>query len=249
MSGIRMVRVRQESAALPGSAKQRVPLTVVEPEGRARGGIVLLHETHSFSRSLFQFMEDLAEEGWAVTAPDLFHRQPQSTDPVFGDALFEDFAAAEGWLHGEGIRPDCVGVLGFDSAGTAAALVSTTQRIGAAVSIAAHGISEPVAAGTPPLVNAVRELRVPWLGIFGEDDPLTPPSEIELLRESAARANVATLIVTYPGLGHRPDEGFGFTSKGADDVDDIPATGDGSPEVAAVAARQHIFEWFDSNLR
>lgn len=242
-----MERVRQEDAALPGRKMQRVPLTIVEPEGRARGGIVLLHESRFFSLSLRQFMNELAEEGWMVVAPDLFHRQPESRDPVFGDALFEDFDAAREWLVADGIYADCVGVLGFDSAGTAAALVGTDRPIGAAVSVAAHGIGAPVAAGVRPLMEAVRDLRVPWLGIFGDDDPLTPPSEVESLRDAAARASVATLVVTYPGLGHRPDEGF--TTDGGRDVDDVPETMDGSPTVAAVAAKQHIFEWFDSNLR
>lgn len=244
MSGISMVRIRQEAAALPGNTKNRVPLTVAEPEGRPRGGIVLLHESRSFSPSLRQFMEEFAEEGWTVAAPALADEQSASDS---GNALLQEFDAARGWLLGEEIYPDRIGVIGFDSAGTVAALAGVERPLGAVVSVAAHGITGPVREGVSPLTEAVRRLCVPWLGIFGDEDPRTPPEEVQLLRDAAAHASAATLIVTYPGLGHRPDEGL--PAEPAEDVDDVPDTADASPRVAAVAAKQHIFEWFDSNLR
>lgn len=214
-----------------------VPLRVLEPEGHARGGIVVLHESREFTEPLLDLMRALADDGWTVIAPELFHRPANGSaaEAVFGDELFADFDACFEWLTGHGVFSDCVGVLGFDSAGTAAALVATNRRIGAAVSVAAPGIETPLTPEAVALLAAAPAFQAPWLGLFGEDDPLTPPDQVDRLREAAARADVATLVVTYPGLHHRPDQpGFDPAAHEDDSVLD---------------AQTRIYEWFDSHLR
>ncbi|WP_067476440.1 dienelactone hydrolase family protein [Nocardia amamiensis] len=213
------------------TARGQVPITVVEPEGNARGGIVVLHESRQLTGALRDLMSALAGEGWVVVAPDLFHRvDGEPGGGVFGDELFDDFDACFDWLTRRGVFPDTIGVLGFDSAGTAAFLVATNRPIGAAVSVAARGIIEPLTEQADALVRAAPKLQAPWLGVFGEDDPATPPAEVEQLRDATARADVASLVVTYPGLHHRAD------SAGDDDTD-------------AADSQTRIFDWFDSNLR
>ncbi|QNG20958.1 carboxymethylenebutenolidase [Rhodococcus triatomae] len=222
-----------DSAPL-SAGSDHVPVTAAEPEGPARGGIVLLHESRQFGESVLDLMRALAVEGWLVVAPHLFHRVPESVSGVFGDALFEDFDAAGAWLGRRGVQPDRVGVLGFDQAGTAALLVATTRPVGAAISVASPGIVEALTVDAPPLVDAVVSLQAPWLGLYGDDDPGTPPEHVERLREAASRALVATLVVSYPGLGHRADE---------------PSTLLEPTEETLVDAQERIFDWFDSNLR
>jgi dienelactone hydrolase len=56
------------------AAGGRVPITVIEPEGYARGGIVVLHESRQFADVLLEMMKSLAGEGWIMVAPNLFHR-------------------------------------------------------------------------------------------------------------------------------------------------------------------------------
>ncbi|MBB5913589.1 carboxymethylenebutenolidase [Nocardia transvalensis] len=217
------------------AAPARVPITVHEPDGNARGGIVVLHESREFADALLELMRSLAGEGWMVVAPNLFHRNG-STEAVFGDDLFADFDACFDWLTGRGVFDDCVGVLGFDSAGTAALLVATNRPVGAAVSVAAPGIADPLGAGADALVRAAPRLQAPWLGLYGADDPATPVDQIESLRDAAARAMVATLLVTYPGLRHRPDHP-GFDAADSEDAETV------------IAAQTRIFDWFDSHLR
>ncbi|MEV6771065.1 dienelactone hydrolase family protein [Nocardia sp. NPDC051030] len=213
-----------------------VPLTVIEPDGHARGGIVVLHESREFTEPLLELMRSLAADGWTVLAPDLFHRDNGTIpDRVFGADLFDDFDACFDWLTEHGVFRDCIGVLGFDSAGTAAALVAAHRRVGAAVSVAAPGIDTALHPHADPLVHATPGLQAPWLALFGADDPLTPPEEVDRLRDAAARADVATLVVTYPGLHHRPDHP-GFDPAAHDDD-------------AVIDAQTRIFEWFDSHLR
>jgi carboxymethylenebutenolidase len=51
------------------------------------------------------------------------------------------------------------------------------------------------------------------------------------LRDATARASVASLVVSYPGLHHRAD------NPGADD------------DIDFIDSQTRIFDWFDSNLR
>ncbi|MFE3100364.1 dienelactone hydrolase family protein [Nocardia tengchongensis] len=214
-----------------------IALTVLEPEGHTRGGIVVLHESREFTEPLLELMQALADDGWTVLAPDLFHRPVNGSvdECVFGEDLFADFDACFEWLTRHGVFRDCIGVLGFDSAGTAAALVATNRRVGAAVSVAARGIETPISPHASTLLAAAPAFQAPWLGLFGEDDPLTPPDQVDRLREAAARADVATLVVTYPGLHHRPDHP-GFDPAALEDV-------------SVLDAQTRIYEWFDSHLR
>ncbi|WP_216903736.1 dienelactone hydrolase family protein [Nocardia alni] len=216
-----------------GSAA-RVPIRVLEPDGSARGGIIVLHETREFADTLLELMASLSSEGWIVVAPNLFHRDDADGERVFGEELFADFDACFDWLVERGVFPDCTGVLGFDSAGTAALLVATDRPIGAAVSVSAPGIAEPLTDRADALLHAAPRLRAPWLGLYGEDDPETPAEQVEHLREAAASAAVATLVVSYPGLRHRPDHPGAVLEAEAE---------------ALVAAHTRIFDWFDAHLR
>ena len=212
-----------------------VPVTAVEPEGHARGGIVVLHESREFTPALLDLLKSLAGEGWIAVAPNLFHRD-SSVDEVFGEDLFADFDACFDWLTGRGVFADCIGALGFDDAGTAAFLVATNRPIGAAVSVAARGIVEPLDANASALIEVAASLQAPWLGLYGADDPETPAEHVEQLRDAVAQASVATNVVSYAGLEHRPD-------RPATGVDDYSA-GD-----ALLDAQTRIFDWFDANLR
>ncbi|MFD0362039.1 dienelactone hydrolase family protein [Nocardia sp. GCM10030253] len=214
------------------AANKQVPITVTEPEGNARGGIVVLHESREFTGTLLELMAALANEGWTVVAPNLFHRvNGEPATEIFGDELFEDFDACFDWLTRRGVFPDCIGVLGFDHAGTAAFLVATNRPIGAAVSVAAPGIVEPLTERADALVRAAPNLQAPWLGLYGSDDPATPPADVDKLRDAAARAAAASLVISYPGLHHRADH------PGADD------------DIDFIDSQTRIFDWFDSNLR
>ncbi|WP_054812960.1 dienelactone hydrolase family protein [Nocardia arizonensis] len=213
------------------TADSRVPIIVVEPDGNARGGIVVLHEAREFTGPLLDLMKALADEGWTTVAPDLFHRG--NGDPaheVFGKELFDDFDACFDWLVGHGVFADCVGVLGFDHAGTAAFLVATNRPVGAAVSVSAPGIVEPLTSDADALVRVAPELKAPWLGLYGSNDPDTPPADIDRLRDATARASVASLVVRYPDLRDDDD---------SDDTDDL----------IGLDSQTRIFDWFDSNLR
>lgn len=249
MSGTRI-----ETATLavgpPGSAgggastatAASVPLTVAEPDGVARGGLVVLHEARGVE-GVESVLAALAAEGWLSVAPHLYHRsgEPGGDDvagqlaSLTGADVLADCDAAFAWLAAHDVPADRIGVLGFDLGGAVAFVVAASREVGAAVSVSPTGVAHALSDGLPSLVDSAASLACPWLGLFGESDPDVPAAEVEALREAAAGALVATNVVTYPGVGHR--------------FDVAPADDGVGAEGVTVDAGQRVLDWFDSHLR
>jgi carboxymethylenebutenolidase len=126
------------------------------------------------------------------------------------------------WLVERGVQADLLGVVGFDLGGTAALVVASHRKLGAAVSVGGQGVGE-----LPALVEIAGKLTSPWLGMYG--DPGDEKGEIAVarLRDAAASAGVVTNVVRYPGANHRFDADPG----------------------AAAEAWQRTLNWFDAHLQ
>lgn len=223
-----MSEIRTEAVPLVDGSDLR--LTVAEPDGPARGGIVVLHEARGVTHMVQRLVEGIAGDGWLVVAPHLYHRDGTETldaaehvARLEGDQVMADTDTAFGWLAEHDIEADRMGVIGFDLGGSVALLVAARRTLGAAVTVAGGGISEPLGP-LPTLISAAPGLTCPWLGIYGDRDDV---AELDGLLAAARRSEVATDLVTYPGRGHR--------------FDDDPAT--------AEDAWQRMLNWFDSHLR
>jgi carboxymethylenebutenolidase len=213
-------------------------LTVAEPVGAVRGGIVVLHEARGVTDAVRGLVHSLAAEGWLAVAPHLYHRDgadeldgddgqvQQQVDKLDGEQVMTDTDTAFDWLAEHDISTDRMGVIGFDLGGTVALLVATERTLGAAVSVAGESLTEAPSAALPSLIDAAPGLTCPWLGLYGEAADGESP-EIKQLRDAAASSEVAANVVVYPSSGHR--------------FDNDPA--------AAADAWQRTLNWFDSHLR
>lgn len=225
-----MTEIRTETVPLVDGSALR--LTVAEPVGPVRGGVVVLHEARGVTDTVRGLVSGLAADGWVAVAPHLYHRDGadeldgddgavrQQVERLSGDQVMADTDTAFGWLADRDITADRMGVLGFDIGGSVALLVAAKRTLGAAVTVDGDGDGS-----LPGLVDAAPGLTCPWLGIYGEraDDD----AEIEELRGAAARSEQATDLVTYPATGYRFDA---------------------DPDAAA-DAWQRTLNWFDSHLR
>lgn len=206
-----------------------MPLTVLEPDTVARGGIVVLQDAQGVTEDVQRLQALLAGEGWVAVAPHLYPGDQDGSgaagelDPA---QALQDCDATLAWLADRGIDADRVGVMGFDLGGSVALMVAASRQVGAAVTVAGAGIDQPVSRGLPTLLDLVPSLGCPWLGLYGEDDEGISAEQVEALRDAAATSLAATNLVTYPGVEHRFD------------------TGDADSEVL-----QRVFDWFDSHLR
>ncbi|GAB2994752.1 dienelactone hydrolase family protein [Amycolatopsis acidiphila] len=192
-----------------------IELTYAEPENVVRGGLVVLHEAEGITPGVRLLIASLAGEGWLAVAPHLK-----------GEPAREDVLAATditlAWLVDHGVQADLLGVVGFDLGGTAALVVASNRKLGAAVSVGGQGGSE-----LPALVEIAGKLTSPWLGIYGDAGDELGAAEVEQLRDAAATAGVVSNVVRYPGANHRFD----------------------ADPKAAVEAWQRTLSWFDAHLR
>jgi carboxymethylenebutenolidase len=191
-------------------------LTFSEPEGALRGGLVVLHEADGVTDGVKMLLASLALEGWLTVTPHLENAELTQRDLL--DAT--DITLA--WLVERGVQADLLGVMGFDLGGTAALVVASHRRLGAAVSVGGQQAAE-----LPALVEIAGKLTSPWLGMYGDAGDEAGGAEVERLRDAAASAKVATNVVHYPGANHRFDADPG----------------------AAAEAWQRTLNWFDAHLR
>lgn len=192
-----------------------IELTYAEPENVVRGGLVVLHEAEGITAGVRLLVSSLAAEGWLSVAPHLK-----------GEPGREDILAATdvtlAWLVDHGVQADLLGVVGFDLGGTAALLVASHRKVGAAVSVGGQSGGE-----LPVLVEIAGKLTSPWLGIYGDAGDELGAAEVEQLREAAACSGTVSNVVRYPGANHRFD----------------------ADPKAAVEAWQRALNWFDAHLR
>jgi carboxymethylenebutenolidase len=191
-------------------------LTFAEPDGATRGGLVVLHEADGVTDGVKLLLASLASEGWLTVAPHLAGEGHTSRD------LLDATDTTVAWLTEHGVDADLMGVVGFDLGGTAALVVASHRKLGAAVSVGGQCVGE-----LPALVEIAGKLTSPWLGMYGDAGDEKSAIEVEQLRDAAAAAEVVTNVVRYPGANHRFDADPG----------------------AAAEAWQRTLAWFDAHLR
>ena len=210
----------------------QTPLSVHEPDGPPKGGIVLVQEAFGVNSHIEDVARRLAAEGWLTVAPHLFHR---TGDPTFGyddmsvvmphmqaltaEGVLADIDAALDHLKAQGIPPERTGVVGFCMGGTVALVTAARRPVGAAVTFYGGGVTEG-RFGFPPLVEEAPRLRAPWLGLYGDLDQGIPVDGVERLRREAAGSGQATEVVRYPEAGHgfHCDQRASFEAKSAEDA-------------------------------
>ncbi|GAA1034575.1 MULTISPECIES: dienelactone hydrolase family protein [Amycolatopsis] len=192
-------------------------LTFAEPDGALRGGLVVLHEGDGVTDGVLLLVKSLAGEGWLTVTPHI-----ESGEQLTQRDLLDATDRTLEWLTDRGVEADLRGVVGFDLGGTAALVVASHRKFGAAVSVGGQAVAE-----LPKLLEIAGRVTSPWLGMYGDAGDEAGEAQVEQLREAAASAKVATNVVRYPGANHRFDADPG----------------------AAEEAWQRTLDWFDAHLR
>ncbi|WP_037368989.1 dienelactone hydrolase family protein [Amycolatopsis orientalis] len=192
-------------------------LTFAEPDGALRGGLVVLHEGDGVTDGVLLLVKSLAGEGWLTVTPHI-----ESGEQLTQRDLLDATDRTLDWLTERGVDADLRGVVGFDLGGTAALVVASHRKFGAAVSVGGQAVAE-----LPKLLEIAGRVTSPWLGMYGDAGDEAGEAEVEQLRQAAASAKVATNVVRYPGANHRFD----------------------ADPSAAEDAWQRTLDWFDAHLR
>jgi len=182
-------KIIERTATLTASDGFRLAAFKAGPEGRSKGGLVILQEIFGVTDQLKSVVRSYARDGYDTIIPALFDRVSPGTvvpfdDPDRGralvakldaDAVMRDIAAAAkavGWGMG-------VSILGFCWGGGVALRAACELDLTAAVSY--YGTKLTSYLDKPP--------RCPLLFHFGETDTMnTPPEVIEAVRRAIPSA-------------------------------------------------------------
>ena len=187
---------------------------VAEPAGEARGAVIVVQEAFGINDHIRSVADRFAEAGYLAVAPALFHR---SGDPELGyedmqevmpfimqlqaDEVEADLKATLEHLAGLGFEGQRVATVGFCMGGSISFVAGCYWPLGAAVTFYGGGIAQS-RFGFPPLFDLAPTLQTPWLGLFGDEDPGIPTTEVEGLKDAAAKAGPDTEVVRYPDANH-----------------------------------------------
>jgi carboxymethylenebutenolidase len=171
------------------------------PPAGTGAGVLVLHPWWGLNDTIKTFCNRLAEAGFVVFAPDLYHGKIATTIPeaealanaLDGNAAAAEIAEAVGFL-GKHLEPTGrpVAVVGFSLGAYFALALSAAdpQHI--------HSVVIFYGTGPEDFTNSQAE----YLGHFAETDEFEPPENVAGLEAALQRAGRPTTIHTYPGTGH-----------------------------------------------
>lgn len=190
-----------------------VPLTVSVPSGAPVDGVVVLHEIWGMTPPVAALTACLADRGYLVAAPHLYHRlaapplvscsyakAKQRHDTLTVDGLTSDITDTLAWLRSRGVRK--VAVIGFSMGGTLALWAAATLPVDAAVTFYGAGLAAPRWPGVLRGIDAAAHLTAPWLGIYGGKDTSTPARDLKRLRAALPSDDTQSELVVYPHARH-----------------------------------------------
>jgi carboxymethylenebutenolidase len=186
------------------------PAYVAKPEGRPRGGLVVIQEIFGVNSHIRRVTEQYAAQGYLAIAPALFERQQKGVDLGYDAAGFEKGIALMMKATNEGVLADVnaaisavahagrVGMVGYCWGGRVTYLSACKTNIAAGVAYYGGGIAQ-LLPETP---------RAPVMFHFGEKDTHIPLSDVEKIRQA------------YPqGIYHLYPAGHGFNCTERADYD------------------------------
>lgn len=166
--------------------------------GRA---VLVLHPWWGLNDTIRGVCDRLADAGYLVFAPDLYHGHVADTiagaealmERVDGGRALEETIAAARYLHERGGRPaDGLAVIGFSMGAYYAVMLSE-----AAPELAGRVV---IFYGTAPA--ELTRSRAAFLAHFAGDDPFEPREYVDGMESGLRAAGRPVTFHHYPGAGH-----------------------------------------------
>jgi carboxymethylenebutenolidase len=188
-------------------------------------GVVVIHHLPGWDEWTTEVVRKLAHHGFAAVSPHLYSRTGlspadagaaaykglQSGAPIVGQPdpqAMGDIDASAQWLKARGNSNGKVGCIGFCSGGRLAYLAACqVQSIDAAVDCWGGAVTPsprwPTNESHPNVpIDLTPQMRVPLLGIFGNDDQFPTPPEVDQIEAALKAAGKEYEFYRYDGAGH-----------------------------------------------
>jgi carboxymethylenebutenolidase len=179
--------------------------------------VIVVQEIWGVNAYIQSIANRLASNGYVAVAPVLFHREGPGTLGLFeetelafarlgrlrDDQILEDLHATAGFLQA---RPDVngerIGIVGFCVGGRIAYLAAANiQELTAAVDFYGGRCFDSFGDGPTPF-DQTASIRVPLLGLFGDDDQNPTPADVARIAAELTRHGKTYEFHAYPGAGH-----------------------------------------------
>lgn len=184
----------------------KVPGYLAYPEGgRNLPGVVVIQEWWGLDAHIKSVVDLMARNGFAALAPDLYHGEV-ATEPdearklamaLIMDQAVADVQGAADYLTAlDAVAPKRVGVMGFCMGGRIAMSMAWEgkENIGAVVSFYGGGLN--------PTDEQFKAVKVPVLGIYGDQDGGIPVANIRRWEAKFAEYGKINEMVVYEGAPH-----------------------------------------------
>jgi carboxymethylenebutenolidase len=181
--------------------------------------VIVLEGIYGFDEELRRITDLLASTGYVGLAINYFHRtHPDLQEPftpegrargeaaaasVKVDQARADVAAARDWLSAQPfVGSGHVGSWGFGFGGTIAFVTATLPGLLAATVFYGQSIASPMPSGEPAPLSEVKDIRAPLLLVFGGQDMLISPGDVDTITAALTAANKRFEVQLYPEVGH-----------------------------------------------
>ena len=188
-----------QSINIPTSRTQCIGAYLAKPEGKPRGGIVVIQEIYGVTPHIRSVADRLAAAGYTAVAPAFFDHLESGVELAYDK---------NGTARGRDLITELGVQLPLEDIGSAAEAIASAGRIGTvgfcwggtiALLAAQHlGLPSVSYYGSRNTAHLDEPLQAPALFHFGEDDGSTPPQAVAAHREAFPDMEV----FTYPGAGH-----------------------------------------------
>jgi carboxymethylenebutenolidase len=225
-------------------ADGKMPAYLARPGGSGTyPAVIVLEGVYGFDDELKRITDLVASLGFVGLAINYFHRTaPDLSEPyteegrAHGEAASKavkkdeaciDVGAARDWLNEQTfVETGHVGSWGFGFGGTIAFVTATLAGINAAVVFYGQSIASLMPSGEAAPLEDVKQLRAPLLLVFGGQDELIGPQDVDTIKSALQNANKKFDVQMYPNVGHsffRTTSDSNSTREAADAWDRVQA--------------------------
>ncbi|MCX8073469.1 MAG: dienelactone hydrolase family protein [Candidatus Binatia bacterium] len=178
--------------------------------------VVVIHDVHGLFEHYRDIARRFAREGFFAFVVDLYSREgaPKLRTPeevqgwiqsLDDRRVLGDIEAAAKFLRSRiEVKSNSIGVLGFCLGGQYAFLAACLQKnFSACVSF--YGMlrwREKTANKVPDPLEVADQLSCPFLGLYGEEDPLIPREDVKRLEAILKQYGKEYALKIYRGAGH-----------------------------------------------
>jgi len=216
---VRYDAVLAETVAIRGAYDDEIEAYTARPmDGAGRGGVVVIHHMPGYDREHKEIVRRFAVWGYNAICMNLYSREAPGAEPddaaatarakggVPDERFVGDAAGAVRWLRALPTSNGKVGTIGFCSGGRQAFLSAVELDIQAAVDCYGAFVVGTPPEGFPlqvqPLADRVAELRVPLLGLFGNEDSYPSPDQVDELEKLLQSHGKQYEFHRYDDAGH-----------------------------------------------